>query len=108
MASLDWSLCPPVESIPGKFRGASLFKGTCTSVAIVIRRRERPAGHIVEEAHVFFRARVEREALQPRGDGVAVFGLRAFDGRSAVHRRALATHALASDCARSHCLGICT
>jgi uncharacterized protein (DUF433 family) len=35
MASLDWSQCPAVESIPGKVSGAWLFKGTRTPVSIV-------------------------------------------------------------------------
>jgi hypothetical protein len=28
MASLDWSQCPAVESIPGKMSGAWVFRGT--------------------------------------------------------------------------------
>jgi hypothetical protein len=28
MASLDWSQCPAVESIPGKVSGAWVFRGT--------------------------------------------------------------------------------
>jgi uncharacterized protein (DUF433 family) len=36
MASLDWSLCPAVESIPGKVSGAWVFKGTRLPVATVI------------------------------------------------------------------------
>ena len=35
MATLDWSQCPAVESIPGKVSGAWLFKGTRTPVSIV-------------------------------------------------------------------------
>jgi hypothetical protein len=35
MASLDWSQCPAVESIPGKVSGAWVFKGTRTPVATV-------------------------------------------------------------------------
>ena len=34
-ATLDWSQCPAVESIPGKVSGAWLFKGTRTPVSIV-------------------------------------------------------------------------
>ena len=36
MASLDWSQCPAVESIPGKVSGAWVFKGTRLPVATVI------------------------------------------------------------------------
>jgi uncharacterized protein (DUF433 family) len=35
MATLDWSQCPAVESIPGKRSGAWVFKGTRTPVATV-------------------------------------------------------------------------
>ena len=35
MASLDWSPCPVVESIPDKVSAAGVFKGTRTPVAIV-------------------------------------------------------------------------
>jgi uncharacterized protein (DUF433 family) len=40
MASLDWSLCPAIESIPGKVSGAWVFKGTCTPVATVFENLE--------------------------------------------------------------------
>ncbi len=35
MATLDWSQCPVVESVPGKRSGAWVFKGTRTPVAAV-------------------------------------------------------------------------
>ena len=35
MATLDWSQCPAVESIPGKRSGAWVFRGTRTPVATV-------------------------------------------------------------------------
>ena len=40
MASLDWSQCPVVESVPGKVGGAWVFKGTRTPVAIVFENLE--------------------------------------------------------------------
>jgi uncharacterized protein (DUF433 family) len=40
MASLDWSQCPAVESIPGKVSGAWAFKGTRLPVATVIENLE--------------------------------------------------------------------
>jgi uncharacterized protein (DUF433 family) len=40
MASLDWSQCAAVESIPGKVGGAWVFKGTRTPVAIVFENLE--------------------------------------------------------------------
>jgi uncharacterized protein (DUF433 family) len=35
MATLDWSQCAAVESIPGKVSGAWLFKGTRAPVSVV-------------------------------------------------------------------------
>ena len=40
MASLDWSQCPAVESIPGKRSGAWVFKGTRTPVSAVFENLE--------------------------------------------------------------------
>jgi uncharacterized protein (DUF433 family) len=40
MASLDWSQCPAVESIPGKVSGAWVFKDTRLPVATVIENLE--------------------------------------------------------------------
>jgi len=40
MASLDWSRCSAVESIPGKVSGAWVFKGTRTPVSIVFENLE--------------------------------------------------------------------
>ena len=40
MALLDWSLCPAVESVPGKVSGAWVFKGTRLPVATVIENLE--------------------------------------------------------------------
>jgi uncharacterized protein (DUF433 family) len=40
MASLDWSQCPAVESIPGKVSGAWVFKGTRTPVAVIFENLE--------------------------------------------------------------------
>ena len=40
MATLDWSRCPAVESIPGKVSGAWVFKDTRLPVATVIANLE--------------------------------------------------------------------
>ena len=40
MASLDWSQCPAVESIPGRVSGAWVFRGTRLPVATVIENLE--------------------------------------------------------------------
>jgi uncharacterized protein (DUF433 family) len=40
MANLDWSLCPAVESVPGKVSGAWVFRNTRLPVATVIENLE--------------------------------------------------------------------
>ena len=40
MATLDWSQCTAVESIPGKVSGAWVFRGTRMPVAIVFENLE--------------------------------------------------------------------
>jgi uncharacterized protein (DUF433 family) len=40
MASLDWSQCPAVESVPGKVSGAWVFRDTRLPVATVIENLE--------------------------------------------------------------------
>ena len=47
MATLDWSQCSAVESIPGKVSGAWVFKDTRMPVATVFQNLE--AGLTVEE-----------------------------------------------------------
>ena len=39
-ASLDWSQCPAVESIPGKVSGAWVFRGTRMPVQAVFENLE--------------------------------------------------------------------
>jgi uncharacterized protein (DUF433 family) len=52
MASLDWSQCPAVESIPGKVSGAWLFRGTRMPVQIVFSNLA--SGASVEEVMEWF------------------------------------------------------
>ena len=40
MATLDWSQCPAVESIPGKVSGAWVFRNTRMPVATVFENLE--------------------------------------------------------------------
>lgn len=47
MATLDWSQCPAVESIPGKVSGAWVLRGTRTPVQLVFENLE--AGMSIEE-----------------------------------------------------------
>jgi hypothetical protein len=46
MASLDWSECPAVESIPGKVSGAWVLRGTRMPVSAIFENIE--ARHPVE------------------------------------------------------------
>lgn len=52
MASLDWSQCEAVESVPGKVSGAWVFRGTRMPVATVFENLE--AGATVEEIMEWF------------------------------------------------------
>jgi uncharacterized protein (DUF433 family) len=54
MASLDWSHCPAVESIPGKVTGAWVFRDTRMPVSIVFENLQSGASieEIVEWFHV--------------------------------------------------------
>jgi uncharacterized protein (DUF433 family) len=52
MATLDWSQCPVVESIPGKVSGAWVFRGTRMPVATVFENLE--AGATIEEIMEWF------------------------------------------------------
>lgn len=40
MATLDWSQCPAVESVPGKRSGAWVFRNTRTPVSVVFDNLE--------------------------------------------------------------------
>jgi len=44
---LDWSLCPAVESIPGKVSGEWVLRGTRTPVRVLFENLE--AGMSIEE-----------------------------------------------------------
>ncbi len=59
MASLDWSQCPAVESVPGKVSGAWVFKDTRLPVATIFENLE--AGSPIEEIMEQFR--VTREQI---------------------------------------------
>jgi uncharacterized protein (DUF433 family) len=47
MATLDWSQCPAVESVPGRLSGAWVFRGTRMPVSAVFENLE--AGATVDE-----------------------------------------------------------
>ena len=52
MATIDWSRCPAVESIPGKVSGAWVFKDTRMPVATVFENLE--SGATIDEIMEWF------------------------------------------------------
>jgi len=53
MASLDWSQCPAVESIPGKVSGAWVFRGTRVPVSAIFQNlKTSPIEEVLENFHV--------------------------------------------------------
>ena len=50
VATLDWSQCPAMESIPGKRSGAWVFRGTRTPVAAVFENlQDMTVDELIEE-----------------------------------------------------------
>ncbi len=52
MATLDWSQCPVVESVPGRLNGAWVFRDTRMPVSAVFENLE--AGATVDETTEWF------------------------------------------------------
>jgi uncharacterized protein (DUF433 family) len=52
MASLDWSQCPVVESVPGKMSGAWVLKGTRMPVSAIFENIE--AGASIDDIMEWF------------------------------------------------------
>ena len=77
MASLDWSQCPAVESIPGKRSGAWVFKDTRMPVSTVFENLE--SGASIEEIMEWFD--VTREQVV----AVLEFAARSLDAPPSVH-----------------------
>ena len=75
MATLDWSQCPAVESIPGKVSGAWVFKDTRMPVSTVFENLE--SGATIEEIVEWFD--VTREQII----AVLEFAARSLDPPSA-------------------------
>ena len=46
-ATIDWSRCPAVESIPGKVSGAWVFRGTRVPVSAVLKNLKDSGLHDV-------------------------------------------------------------
>ena len=72
MASLDWSECPDVESIPGKVSGAWVLKGTRMPVSAIFENLE--AGANVDDIMEWFDG-LNREQVK----AVIKFGARSLD-----------------------------
>ena len=78
MASLDWSQCPAVESVPGRRSGAWVFKDTRMPVSTVFENLE--SGASIEEIMEWFD--VTREQIV----AVLEFAARSLDAPPAVTR----------------------
>jgi uncharacterized protein (DUF433 family) len=71
MATLDWSQCPAVESVPGKVSGAWVFRNTRLPVATVIENLEDMSIDEVMEQFDVTREQIEAvlefvaQSLQP-------------------------------------------
>jgi uncharacterized protein (DUF433 family) len=78
MASLDWSQCPAVESVPGRVSGASVFKDTRMPVSAVFENLE--SGASIEEIMEWFD--VTREQIV----SVLEFAARSLDAQPPADR----------------------
>ena len=76
MASLDWSQCPAVESVPGRLSGAWVFRDTRMPVSAVFENLE--AGATINEIAEWFHISKEQiiEVLE--------FAARSLDAKSPV------------------------
>jgi uncharacterized protein (DUF433 family) len=72
MASLDWSQCPAVESIPGKVSGAWVLKGTRMPVSAIFENLE--AGASIDDIMEWFDG-LDREQVK----AVIEFAARSLD-----------------------------
>jgi uncharacterized protein (DUF433 family) len=71
MTTLDWSVCPTVESVPGKRSGAWVFRDSRTPVSVVFDNLE--AGASIDEITDWFH--LSREQVQ----SVIEFAARSLD-----------------------------
>ncbi len=71
MATLDWSQCPAVESVPGRLSGSWVFRNTRLPVSVVFENLE--AGATVDEISEWFEISKEQviEVLQFAARSVA-------------------------------------
>jgi uncharacterized protein (DUF433 family) len=83
MASLDWSQCPAVESVPGRLSGAWVFRDTRMPVSAVFENIE--AGASIEE--IIEQFDITREQIV----AVLEFAARSLDAPSSMHSPAAQT-----------------
>lgn len=83
MASLDWSQCPAVESVPGRLSGAWVFRDTRMPVSAVFENIE--AGASIEE--IVDQFDITREQIV----AVLEFAARSLDAPPSVHSPAVQT-----------------
>jgi uncharacterized protein (DUF433 family) len=76
MATLDWSQCPAVESIPGKRSGEWVFKDTRTPVSVVFDNLE--VGASISEIMEWFHLSQDQVAA------VIEFAARSLDAPAAL------------------------
>jgi uncharacterized protein (DUF433 family) len=74
MATLDWSLCPVVESVPGKVSGAWVLKGTRMPVSAIFENTE--AGASIDDIMQWY-DELDREQVK----AVIEFAVRSLDRR---------------------------
>jgi uncharacterized protein (DUF433 family) len=72
MASLDWSHCPAVESVPGKLSGAWVLKGTRMPVSAIFENLD--AGASIDDIMEWFDG-LDREQVK----AVIGFAVRSLD-----------------------------
>ena len=72
MASLDWSQCPAVESVPGKMSGSWVLKGTRMPVSAIFENIE--AGASIDDIMEWFDG-LDREQVK----AVISFAARSLD-----------------------------
>ncbi len=77
MASLDWSQCPAVESVPGRLSGAWVFRDTRMPVSAVFENIEAGAG--IEE--IIEQFDITREQIV----AVVEFAARSLDAPPSAH-----------------------
>ncbi|MGB6310301.1 MAG: DUF433 domain-containing protein [Steroidobacteraceae bacterium] len=72
MATLDWSQCPVVESVPGKVSGAWVLKGTRMPVSVIFENIE--SGASIDDIMQWYDG-LDREQIK----GVIEFAVRSLD-----------------------------